>query len=142
MHRAVLVVTVAAAGMLAACNSSGPDTTTTPTSGGTAAPAAPTAAGLPFTFQGSGESSSPAFHVATAGSYVVSWTLTGTQGQPACTVSIALVADDGSSQQLIPGTPVGPSDTKTDSKTVQLTSGGWRFQEGGGCGWKVSVALP
>jgi hypothetical protein len=127
--------------LLAACSSSGPDTTTTPPGGSTAVPSASTA-GLPFSYQGSGESSSTTFHVATTGSYLASWTLTGVTGQPACSVSIALVGNDGSSQQLIPGVPVGPTDTKSDSKTVQLTAGDWRFQEGGGCGWKVSVALP
>ena len=138
MHRVAVLLPAGCAALLAACGSSGPETTTNPTA---SAPARPlvTAASLPFQYQAVGESSSPSFHVATAGTYTVSWALTGSDQQPDCLVSIGLVSKEGQSQQVLAGTKVAPTDTPHGSVALQLTPGDWRFQEGGGCGWKVSV---
>jgi hypothetical protein len=55
-------------------------------------------------------------------------------------VTIALTADDGTSLQVVPGVKLAPTDTKQGSVPVDLTATGWRFQEGGGCSWDVTVS--
>ncbi len=130
-----LIAVVAGLGV-AACSSSGPDTTpsTTPL------PAQPTTAGLPFHYDGLGESSSPTFHVDRDGTYTIAYTLKGSTEQPACVVSISVVGPDGSVQQVVSGVKVQPTDTKQDSVPATLRTGDWRFQEGGGCSWSISVS--
>jgi hypothetical protein len=131
--------------LLAACGSSGPENTgqptanTNPTSTRTVVPG-PTPAGLPYHYATLGESSSPSFHVATAGTYTVAYVVKGSAGSPACTVSIALTADDGTAQQVLSGVVVKPTDTRPGSVQVSLTASNWRFQEGGGCSWDVTVS--
>ncbi len=143
MTRAALALaaaaSAAAAVLLAGCGSSGPDTTTPPTGSVAPSVAAPTAAALPFHYQALGESSSPSFHVATAGAYGVAWVIKGSTQTPGCTVSIAMVADDGTAQQVVPGEALQPTDTKQGNTPVTLNAGNWRFQEGGGCSWDVTV---
>lgn len=130
---------IGAAALLAACGSSGPESTATPTVSSSATPA-PTAPGLPFHYQALGESSSPSFHVQTAGTYTVAYVLKGSDQTPNCTVSIAMTADDGTARQVVPGIQLKPTDTKQGSVQVQLTTSSWRFQEGGGCSWDVTVS--
>ncbi|HZS13195.1 MAG TPA: hypothetical protein VFC09_01225 [Candidatus Dormibacteraeota bacterium] len=136
-QRSALSLVAAGAGLLlAACSSSG-----TPSSGGTAtqsSTAAPTGS-LPFHYEAQGESSSPSFSVAQPGSYAVDYVLKGATQSPGCVVSINLVADDGSTQQVVGGVQLQPSDTRQDRATVTLGAGTWRFQEAGGCGWSVTV---
>ena len=141
MHRAALVpAAIAAATAIVACGSSGPETTPPP-SGGTPTVVAPTPGSLPFHYQTLGESSSPSFHVDTAGSYTVAYVLKGSDQTPNCSVTIAMVADDGTARQVVPGIPLQPADTKQGSVKVDLTAATWRFQEGGGCSWDVTVSL-
>lgn len=138
MHRSpvLLSLTVALGALsLAACGSSGPDV---PTPGTNLTPL-PTLAGLPFQYQAVGESSSPTFKVDRSGSYTVAYTIKGTSDQPNCTVSIAMVADDGAVQQVANGEKLAPTDTRQKSVQVTLKAGSWRFQEGGGCSWTVTV---
>ncbi len=120
---------------LAACGSSGPDVN---------APApsltpAPTLAGLPYHYAATGESSSPTFHVDKAGAYTVAYVLNGTAEQPGCTVSIVMVGPDGGQQKVVSGEKLNPTDTRQKSVAVTLSAGEWRFQEGGGCSWSVTV---
>lgn len=141
---AVLVPTAIAAALLAACGSSGPETTGQPTnnaSGSTASTAPePTAAGLPFHYQALGESSSPTFRVSTAGLYTVAYSLKGDAQTPGCNVTLAMTADDGTARQVVPGVVLQPTDSKQGSVQIQLTPSSWRFQEGGGCSWEVTVS--
>lgn len=144
MPRASLVLATAAAAagvlVLAGCGSSGPETPS-PTFGAVPSQApAPTPGSLPFHYQTLGESSSPSFHVASAGTYTVAYVLKGSDQTPGCTVSISMVADDGSAHQVIPGIQLQPTDTKQGSVQVDLTANNWRFQEGGGCSWDVTVS--
>lgn len=135
--RALLYVTAAVAGLaVAACSSSGPDTT----SSATPLPPQPTTAGLPFHYDGLGESSSPTFHVGRDGTYAIAYTLKGSNDQPGCVVSISLVGPDGSVQQVVSGVKLQATDTKQDSVPATLRTGDWRFQEGGGCSWSVAVS--
>jgi len=99
-----------------------------------------TGANVIFTYETTGQSSSPNFTVATAGTYTVTYQVTGTSDQPNCAVTIALVSDQGDSRRIL-GTPVTlqPGQTTQGSSPQQLGAGGWRFQEGGGCDWKVTV---
>jgi hypothetical protein len=136
MHRspALLSLTLALGAVsLAACGSSGPDVPT-PSSIAT-----PTVAGLPFQYQAVGESSSPTFRVDRAGTYTIAYTIKGTPEQPNCTVSIAMVADDGAVQPVASGEKLAPTDTRQKSVQATLKPGSWRFQEGGGCAWTVTV---
>jgi len=135
----VPVVIAAAATTLAACGSSGPETTGQPTPTAQPTPAT-TPAGLPYHYQALGQSSSPTFRVATAGTYTVAYILKGSDQTPDCTVSIAMTADDGTARQVVPGIQLKPTDTKQGSLQVQLTASSWRFQEGGGCSWDVTVS--
>jgi hypothetical protein len=140
MHRspALLGLPVALAVVsLAACGSSGPDTTTPAPSPTTALP---TLSGLPYHYQGSGQSSSPTFHVDKAGNYSVDYVIKGSADTPGCMVSIVMVAQDGSEQPVVHGEKLAPTDTKQKSVPVTLTAGDWRFQEGGGCSWSVTVS--
>jgi predicted small lipoprotein YifL len=140
MHRprALLGLTVAAASAsLAACSSSGPEATPPAAS---APPATPTMARLPYHYQTLGESSSPTFHVDKAGDYTVAYVLTGTAQQPGCVVSIVMVGPDGSQQPVVNGEKLNPPDTRQKTVPVTLTAGDWRFQEGGGCSWNVTVS--
>jgi hypothetical protein len=138
LHRAALSLAVLLAGLTAtACGSSGPDTTTTPT-GPTFTPQ-PTAPGLPFQYEATGESSSPSFHITKAGSYTVTWTLKGVADTPSCSMSLAVVSDEGITKQVVPGTVVKSADTKPGQTPLDLSVGNWRFQEGGGCQWTVTV---
>lgn len=121
---------------LAACSSSGPDTTTP---SGSPAPAQPTVTGLPFHYEALGQSSSPTFHISRDGDYAVAYVLKGSTDQPGCTAGIALVGEDGSAQRLVTGVKLQPADTKQDTVTMTLKRGDWRFQEGGGCSWSVTV---
>lgn len=134
---AVAAAATTAAALLAGCGSSGPETNSP--GAGTPTAAVPTPGELPFHYQALGESSSPSFRVATAGTYTVAYTLKGSTQTPGCTMSIAMVADDGASQQVVPGVQLQPSDTKQGSVPVTLTATNWRFQEGGGCSWEVTV---
>jgi hypothetical protein len=138
LHRAALSLAVLLGGLTAACGSSGPDTSTNPPSGPTYTPQ-PTAPGLPFQYEATGESSSPSFHITKAGAYTVAWTLKGTPDTPSCTMSIAVVSDDGITKQVLPSTVVKSADTKPGQTPLDLTAGNWRFQEGGGCQWSVTV---
>jgi hypothetical protein len=135
--RALLGLTVATAGIaVAACSSSGPDTTAPSTS----PPAAqPTSAALPFHYEALGQSSSPTFHVDKDGSYTVAYTLKGSADQPGCVASLAMVGSDGSAQQIVGGVKLQPADSKQSSLPETLKRGDWRFQEGGGCSWSVTV---
>jgi hypothetical protein len=140
MHRprALLGLTVAAAATsLAACSSSGPDTTTP---SAPVATAAPTLAGLPYHYESIGESSSPTFHVDKAGAYTVAYVVKGRAEQPDCTVSIVMVGPDGGEQQVASNERLKPTDTRQKTVPVNLTAGDWRFQEGGGCSWNVTVS--
>jgi hypothetical protein len=139
MPRVALLICAAAAGALAGCSSSGPELPSS-TGGVGTVPQAPTPAGLPFHYQFGGQSSSPAFRVSIAGTYTVAYTLKGSTNTPGCNVTIALVADDGSSQVVVPGVTLQPTDSKQGSAQVQLTAATWRFQEGGGCSWDVTVS--
>jgi hypothetical protein len=139
MHpsRALLALTVALGGAsLLACGSSAPETT----SPSPAHSALPTLAGLPYHYQSVGQSSSPTFHVDKAGAYTVEYAVKGTAEQPGCTVSIVMVGPDGSEQQVVSNATLQPSDSQQKSVAVNLTAGDWRFQEGGGCSWNVTVS--
>lgn len=127
---------------LAGCGSGGTESPS-PTTGllHSQAPA-PTAAGLPFHYEAQGESSGPSFHVATAATYPVSYELKGSTQQPGCNVTIAVVADDGASHVVVPGVVLQPGDDKKGQVQIQLAAGNWRFQEGGGCSWSVTVDKP
>ena len=130
---ALLLAALAAAG----CSPSG-----STQQGGTGTPQAtpaPTAPALPFHYQAKGESSSPTFAVARAGSYRVAYTLQGSADQPGCVVGIVLVADDGSSVPVVSDVKLQPSDTRQDTVSETLAAGRWRFQEAGGCSWTVTV---
>jgi hypothetical protein len=138
LHRAALSLAVLLGGLTAAaCGSSGPDTTSTPT-GPTFTPQ-PTAPGLPFQYEATGESSSPSFRITKAGSYTVAWTLKGVPDMPSCSMSIAVVSDEGITKQVLPVTVIKSADTKPGQTPLQLTAGNWRFQEGGGCTWSLTV---
>lgn len=139
MHHVVSRLSVAALGALAlaACGSSGPEQSGGPTVAPTAPP--PSLAGLPFHYEATGESSSPTFHVAKAGGYTVAYVLKGVADQPSCTMTIVMVAQDGSEQQVVQSAKVAPSDVVQKSVPVTLAVGDWRFQEGGGCSWNVTV---
>jgi hypothetical protein len=143
MRRLPTVLTCLAAlggaALLTACGSG--DSSPSPTAGlqRTAVPA-PTAAGLPFHYEAQGESSGPSFRIDRAATYPISYELKGSTQQPGCNVTIAVVADDGTSRVVVPGIVLQPSDTKQGSVQVQMGPGNWRFQEGGGCFWSVTVA--
>jgi hypothetical protein len=94
-----------------------------------------------FAYEATGQSSSPNFTVPSAGTYTVTYHVVGTSDQPNCTVTIALVSDQGETKRIL-GSPVTlqPGQTSDGSSSQQLAAGGWRFQEGGGCDWKVTVA--
>ena len=140
MPRASLVLAAAAASLaLAGCSSSGPEPATSTATPRPTVAAAPTAAGLPFHYQFLGESSSPSFHVTAAGSYTVAYALKGSDQTPGCTMSLAIVSTDGSSQQVFSGITLQPADSKNGSVQVRLTAADWHFQEGGGCSWDVTV---
>jgi hypothetical protein len=141
MHRprAVHALTLALGGLsAAACGSGSSD------QAATAAPAtltpAPTPPGLPFHYEAQGQSSSPTFRVDRTGAYTVAYLLRGSADLPGCTVSIAMVADDGTAQPIVSGEKLQPSDTRQKSVPVNLKAGNWRFQEGGGCSWNVTVS--
>jgi predicted small lipoprotein YifL len=142
MHRspALLGITAAVAA-LAACGSSGPDTTP-PSTTGPSPTAATTLSGLPFHYEALGESSGPTFLVNKSGSYTVAYILKGTAEQPGCTMSIAMVGQDGSVVPIVSGEKLNPTDTRQKSVPVTLKAGDWRFQEGGGCSWNVTVSAP
>jgi hypothetical protein len=119
--------------LLTACN----DTTTviaTPP-----AVAHPSAASLPFTYQAAGESSSPSFHVDASRNYTVTYHLAGSADLPNCKVTLDVVSTVGEDHQIVPATVLKVTDVKDGSAPVPLAAGDWRFQEGGGCSWKVTV---
>jgi hypothetical protein len=120
----------------AACGSSGPAPGGSAAARATATPGVP---GLPFHHEAQGQSSSPSFQVATAGAYRVDYVLKGSADLPGCVVSINLVADDGSAQPVVARVQLQPTDTRQDHAPVTLSAGRWRFQEGGGCSWSVTV---
>ena len=133
---------IAAAGTLplAACSSAGPSAPTSAPATATPTPA-PTPPGLPFHYETQGESSSPSFHVDRAASYKVDYVLKGSADTPGgCTVGVLLTADDGSSVPVVSGQKLRPADTTQNSVSLALTAGNWRFQEGGGCSWSVTVS--
>jgi hypothetical protein len=135
--RAILCLAAVAGGLvLAGCGSGGADQPTPAQIGGTLAATPP---GLPFHHQATGQSSSPSFRVATAGTYRVDYVIKGSADLPGCIVSISLVADGGSAQQVVSGEKLQPTDTRQNSVQVTLKSGSWRFQEAGGCSWDVTV---
>jgi hypothetical protein len=144
MPRAAALTLPLLAGLaLAACGSGDQSSSPTANAAHTLNPAAhPSPAGLPFHYEAQGESSGPSFHVPSTGTYAVSYELKGSAQQPGCNVTIALVADDGSSHVVVPGVVLQPSDDRKGDLQVQLAAGNWRFQEGGGCSWSVNVALP
>ncbi len=140
MPRPALRLALAAAALaVVACGSDSGSTSPTVGLQQTQAPA-PTAAGLPFHYEAQGESSGPSFRVDKAADYPVAYELKGSAQQPGCDVTIAVVADDGTSRVVVPGIKLEPTDTKQGSTVVQLNPGNWRFQEGGGCSWSVTVS--
>lgn len=135
MRRSLLVAVggVAAVVAVAGCGESAqPGPTESP-------PATASISGLPFHYQGHGESSSPSFHVDRDGTYTITYHLAGDPLQPNCLVSLSVISGSGQETYLVNGVTLTPTTVKDGSTPLSLTAGDWRFQEAGGCNWTVTV---
>lgn len=122
--------------LLQACGESsqpGPSEAPLPTS---------SAPGLPFHYEGRGESSSPTFHVDRDATYVVTYHLAGDPLQKSCLVSLSVISNMGEEKEIVTGVTISPQTTKDGTVPVALRAGDWRFQEAGGCVWTVTVGPP
>ena len=98
-------------------------------------PAAPTST-FPFRYDGDGQGTSPPFAVAAAGTFTVTYHLVASAAEAPCTPSVALTAGSGS-RTVTGGMALQAGQTRDGTITVELTTGDWRFVEGGGCAWSV-----
>jgi len=139
-RRATPLAVLGAALSVAGCSSGGGQPSPSPTAGLLhSAAAGQTPAGVPYHYQALGEGSSPELRIDAAGDYAVAWVLRGSDQSPGCTVSIELVADDGTTEQVVSLVRLQPADTRQGNTRLTLAAATWRFQEGGGCSWQVDV---